>query len=296
MSAGERENDGLTEREDGDMGVGEYGSRREREKGNRSEGGASDSTPPHPHTPTPPHSDSLTPSPPHTPILTASGLIKHYPTAGGDLEVLSGLDLEVYRGEMVAIVGESGTGKSTLLHLLGALDRPTAGTVSFEGEDVFAKSDEALAKFRSRSIGFVFQFHHLLPEFSAFENVAMPAMIAGQSLDQAKPRVMELLELLGIQGRADHRPSQLSGGEQQRVAVARALMNRPGLVLADEPTGNLDTKTAGVLHDELRRLADRHDQAFVIATHNPALASQADRILRLEDGVLHDATVELKGG
>ena len=181
-----------------------------------------------------------------TPILTARGLSKHYPTAVGELEVLSGLDLEVYRGEMVAIVGESGTGKSTLLHLLGALDRPTAGTVSFEGEDVFAKSDEALAKFRSRSIGFVFQFHHLLPEFSAFENVAMPAMIAGQSLDRAKPRVMELLELLGIQGRADHRPSQLSGGEQQRVAVARALMNRPGLVLADEPTGNLDTKTAFV--------------------------------------------------
>ena len=241
------------------------------------------------------HPQTHTSSHAEIPILTATGLKKHYPTADGELKVLSGLDLEVYRGEMVAIVGESGTGKSTLLHLLGALDRPTAGTVSFEGEDVFAKSDEALARFRSRSIGFVFQFHHLLPEFSAFENVAMPAMIAGQSLDQARPRVMELLELLGIEGRAEHRPSQLSGGEQQRVAVARALMNRPGLVLADEPTGNLDTKTADVLHDEIRRLADLHDQAFVIVTHNPALASRADRILRLEDGVLHDVTGEFKG-
>ncbi len=230
---------------------------------------------------------------PAKPILVAEGLVKRYPTADGELEVLSGLDFEVRSGEMVAIVGESGTGKSTLLHLLGALDRPTAGTVSFEGENVFAKSDESLAKFRSRSIGFVFQFHHLLPEFSALENVAMPAMIARQSLDEATPRAIELLELLGLSERAEHRPGQLSGGEQQRVAVARALMNRPGLVLADEPTGNLDTKTADILHDEIRRLADSHDQAFVIVTHNPALALLADRILRLEGGVLHDATVEL---
>ena len=230
-----------------------------------------------------------------SPILQATDLIKNYPTADGELEVLSGLDLEINRGEMVAIVGESGTGKSTLLHLLGALDRPTAGIVSFQGEDVFAKNDEALADFRSRSIGFVFQFHHLLPEFSALENVAMPAMIAGQSLDDAKPRVYELLDLLGLTDRADHRPSQLSGGEQQRVAVARALMNRPGIVLADEPTGNLDTKTADILHDEIRRLADRHDQAFVIVTHNLALASLGDRILRLEGGILHDVTQELKG-
>ncbi len=244
--------------------------------------------------------DTAIPSPPHpltpSPILNAAGLTKHYPTADGELEVLSGLELEISRGEMVAIVGESGTGKSTLLHLLGALDRPTSGTVTFEGEDVFTKGDEALARFRSRSIGFVFQFHHLLPEFSALENVAMPAMITGQSLDAAKPRVMELLSLLGLVDRAEHRPSQLSGGEQQRVAVARALMNRPGIVLADEPTGNLDTKTADVLHDEIRRLADMHDQAFVIVTHNPALAALADRILRLEGGVLHDATDELKGG
>ncbi|MDX1440653.1 MAG: ABC transporter ATP-binding protein [Rubricoccaceae bacterium] len=228
-------------------------------------------------------------------LLSASGLVKRFPTAEGELEVLSGVDFEVRKGEMVAIVGESGTGKSTLLHLLGALDRPTAGTVAFEGHDVFAKSDEALADFRGRSIGFVFQFHHLLPEFSALENVAMPAMILGQGLEKAKVRAMELLSLLGLKERAEHRPSELSGGEQQRVAVARALMNQPGLVLADEPTGNLDTKTADVLHDELRRLADTQEQAFVIVTHNPALASLADRILRLEGGVLYDVTEELKG-
>lgn len=229
-------------------------------------------------------------------ILETRGLVKRYPTAEGELEVLSGIDLDIRTGEMVAVVGESGTGKSTLLHLLGALDRPTSGTVFFEGEDVFAKKDEALADFRGRSIGFVFQFHHLLPEFSALENVAMPAMILGQSLDEARPRALELLELLGLRDRAEHRPSELSGGEQQRVAVARALMNRPGLVLADEPTGNLDTRTADILHDELRRLASLNDQAFVIVTHNPTLAALADRILRLEGGRLHDATAALKQG
>lgn len=229
------------------------------------------------------------------PILKASSVAKRYPTAEGELEVLNDLSFEVRRGEMVAIVGESGTGKSTLLHLLGALDRPSAGTIQFEGEDVFAKDDEALADFRGRSIGFVFQFHHLLPEFSAVENVCMPAMILGESLDGAKPRALELLELLGLKDRAEHRPSELSGGEQQRVAVARALMNKPGLVLADEPTGNLDTKTAEILHDELRRLANLNDQAFVIVTHNPTLAALADRILSLEGGRLLDTTAELRG-
>jgi lipoprotein-releasing system ATP-binding protein len=224
----------------------------------------------------------------------AEGLVKRYPTAGGSLEVLSGLDLAVYPGEMVAVVGESGTGKSTLLHLLGALDRPTAGTVRFRGKDVFTQPDEALAAFRNRALGFVFQFHHLLPEFTALENVAMPALIAGQRLDAARPRAAELLALLGLADRAEHRPGQLSGGEQQRVAVARALMNRPGLVLADEPTGNLDTRTAERLHDELRRLASMHEQAFVVVTHNPALAALADRVLELRDGRLHDVTVERK--
>ena len=224
------------------------------------------------------------------PILEAEGLVKRYSTAGGYLEVLSGLDLTVRAGEMVAVVGESGTGKSTLLHLLGALDRPTAGHVLFRSEDVFAQKDEALAAFRNRAIGFVFQFHHLLPEFTALENVAMPALIAGEGLDAARPRATELLALLGLGARADHRPSQLSGGEQQRVAVARALMNRPGLVLADEPTGNLDTRTAEKLHDEIRRLASTQDQAFVVVTHNPALAALADRVLELREGRLHHAT------
>ncbi len=219
-------------------------------------------------------------------ILDARGIRKSYPTATGELVVLNGLNVSIRAGEMVAIVGESGTGKSTLLHLLGALDRPTEGTVAFRGEDVFAKGDEDLASFRNRSIGFVFQFHHLLPEFSAIENVQMPGLIAGKTDAESKPRAEELLKMLGLGERMDHRPSQLSGGEQQRVAVARALMNSPGLVLMDEPSGNLDTRTAGVLHDELKRLSRSEDQAFVVVTHNPALADLADRVLRLEGGQL----------
>lgn len=221
------------------------------------------------------------------PLLTAEGLQKSYPTGGGGrLDVLTGLDFRARPGEVVAVVGESGTGKSTLLHLLGALDRPDAGTVTYKGEDIFRKSDEDLAAFRNREIGFIFQFHHLLPEFTALENVAMPALIAHRSLAAALPRAMELLRVLGLEGRATHRPSELSGGEQQRVAVARALMNEPGLVLADEPTGNLDTKTAERLHDEILRLSREFDHTFVIATHNLALASIADRVLRLAEGVL----------
>jgi lipoprotein-releasing system ATP-binding protein len=221
-------------------------------------------------------------------MLVAEGLSKSYPTAAGTLTVLSDVSLTVRAGEIVAIVGESGTGKSTLLHLLGALDRPTAGTVRYDGLDVFAKDDEALADFRNRSVGFVFQFHHLLPEFDALENVAMPALIRGVSLAKATPRAAELLRSLGLEARADHRPAQLSGGEQQRVAVARALMNEPQLVLADEPTGNLDTKTAEVLHDEIVRLARERTQAFVIVTHNPSLAGRADRVLHLREGRLTD--------
>jgi len=229
------------------------------------------------------------PRPPgQTPILSARGLGKEYPTATGGLRVLGGLDVDVYPGELVAVVGESGTGKSTLLHLLGALDRPTEGTVTYRGEDVFAKGDEALAAFRNRAIGFVFQFHHLLPEFTALENVSMPALIAGGTFQTADGRARELLGMLGLGDRLDHRPSQLSGGEQQRVAVARALMNEPGLVLMDEPSGNLDTKTAERLHDELLRLTRDADQAFVVVTHNPALAALADRVLRLEGGRLVD--------
>ena len=220
------------------------------------------------------------------PMLEADRLSKSYPTAAGTLDVLRDASLVVRAGEIVAIVGESGTGKSTLLHLLGALDRPTSGTVRYDGLDVFEKNDEALADFRNRSVGFIFQFHHLLPEFSALENVAMPALIHGTSLAKATPRAMELLRSLGLEPRADHRPAQLSGGEQQRVAVARALMNEPRLVLADEPTGNLDTKTAELLHDEIVRLARERTQAFVLVTHNPSLAGRADRVLHLREGRL----------
>ncbi|MEM1054127.1 MAG: ABC transporter ATP-binding protein [Bacteroidota bacterium] len=230
------------------------------------------------------------------PVLSARGLVKRYPTADGELEVLSGLDLDIVPGEMVAVVGESGTGKSTLLHLLGALDRPTFGTVHFRGDNVFEKGDEALARFRNQSLGFVFQFHHLLPEFSALENVEMPALIAGRDFSEARVRARSLLDGLGLAERLDHRPSQLSGGEQQRVAVARSLMNRPGLVLMDEPTGNLDVTTATRLHDELRRLAQEEDAAFVIVTHNPSLAALADRVLRLEAGRLRPDSAPQEAG
>lgn len=220
------------------------------------------------------------------PILQAHDLAKSYPTAAGPLEVLQNLSLEVQTGEMVAVVGESGTGKSTLLHLLGALDRPTAGSVSFDGVNIFEKGDRELASFRNRSIGFVFQFHHLLPEFTALENVEMPALIAGDGINGARSRAMALLEGMGLADRRTHRPAELSGGEQQRVALARALMNRPRLVLMDEPTGNLDTPTAERLHDELRRLTDEDNQTLVVVTHNQSLADRAGRVLRLEGGGL----------
>lgn len=221
-------------------------------------------------------------------LLEARALRKEYRT-GGDvpLIVLDGLSLQIRSGEMVSIVGESGTGKSTLLHLLGALDRPTAGTVEYEGRDIFSHSDEELARFRNRSIGFVFQFHHLLPEFTALENVAMPALVQNKEFSDVRERALELLRAVGLEARADHQPSELSGGERQRVAVVRALMNRPGLVLLDEPTGNLDTRTAEEMHEELERLNETFDQTFVIGTHNLGLASRTDRILRLKDGVLH---------
>ncbi|MBO6576764.1 MAG: ABC transporter ATP-binding protein [Rhodothermales bacterium] len=221
------------------------------------------------------------------PLVSVRDLHKAYPTAGGGrLEVLAGVDLDVQEGEVVAIVGQSGSGKSTLLHLIGALDRPDNGSVLFRGNEVFGRSDADLARFRNESIGFVFQFHHLLPEFTAVENVAMPALIRRVGMAEARARAMELLQLMGLDARAEHMPSELSGGEQQRVAVARALMNQPALVLADEPTGNLDTETSGRLHEELVTLSRDMGQAFVIVTHNPSLAERADRVLRLEQGRL----------
>jgi lipoprotein-releasing system ATP-binding protein len=223
------------------------------------------------------------------PLLTVDNLVKQYDTGGDEpLTVLQGLNMSVEEGDIVAVVGESGTGKSTLLHLLGALDRPTAGTVRFNGDDLFAKSDDALAAFRNRSIGFVFQFHHLLPEFTALENVAMPALIQHRAMSDVTPRARELLDLLGLADRADHRPGTLSGGEKQRVAIARALMNEPALVLMDEPTGNLDARTAEPMHREIERLSRDIDQTFVLATHDPSLAGIASRAYRLELGRLHD--------
>lgn len=220
-------------------------------------------------------------------MLSVQQIEKSYPLAdGGLLTVLNQFNFEVKRGEVVAVVGESGAGKSTLLHILGTLDRPDSGKVFFDDLDVFAQSDEELAKFRNRRIGFVFQFHHLLPEFTAIENVQMPAMIARQNMSHAKTRAAFLLKQLGLGERMHHRPNQLSGGEQQRVAVARALMNGPDLILADEPTGNLDEATAEKLHQEIIRLSRTFNQSFIIVTHNPTLAQLADRVLRMEKGIL----------
>ena len=225
---------------------------------------------------------------PAVPLLSARDLTKRYAQGTGGLDVLRGVSLDVAPGEFVAIVGESGTGKSTLLHLLGALDRPTSGTVAFRGEDVFGRGDEALARFRNRHVGFVFQFHHLLPEFSALENAAMPALVQDVPMATAEARARALLVRLGLGERLGHRPGQLSGGEQQRVAVARALMNAPDVVLMDEPSGNLDTTTADALHAEIVRLARDEGRAFVVVTHNPALAALADRTLRMDAGRLVD--------
>ena len=202
------------------------------------------------------------------------------------LFVLRGINLTVYTGEILAIVGASGAGKSTLLHIIGTLDRPTSGTVSFDNTDVFAMDDEHLAQFRNQQIGFVFQFHHLLPEFTAFENVAMPALIFGKSETDIQQRVSELLNNVGLRDKSDAKPTQLSGGEQQRVAVARALMNSPKVILADEPSGNLDTESAGQLHELIWTLSREHKQTFIVVTHNEELAKRADRIVRIQDGVI----------
>lgn len=228
--------------------------------------------------------------------LEAAGLHRHYSGgAGGDLHILRGVDLVVQPGEAVAIVGASGAGKSTLLHLLGALDRPSSGTVRLAGESVEGLSDEALADLRNRHVGFVFQFHHLLREFTALENVMMPCLIAGHAEAQARARAHELLDEVGLAARAKHKPTELSGGEQQRVAVARALANSPGVLLADEPSGNLDSETSVRLHDSLFRLRDRRAEAgrsfsMVLVTHNDELASRANRVLKLADGRLMPVT------
>lgn len=221
------------------------------------------------------------------PVLEGRALRKVYVGGdGGELTVLDGVEIRVAPGEAVAIVGASGAGKSTLLHVLGALDRPTAGDVILAGRSLISLPDRELAAVRNARIGFVFQFHHLLREFSALENVMMPLLIAGTDRPSAVGRAQELLGAVGLQERLQHKPSQLSGGEQQRVAVARALMNRPLLLLADEPSGNLDTHTSERLHDLFFRLRAEHGVALIMATHNRKLADRADRVLLLEHGVL----------
>jgi lipoprotein-releasing system ATP-binding protein len=225
-------------------------------------------------------------------ILEARDLAKSY--VGGDgglIHVLEGVDLAVRRGEMVAVVGTSGAGKSTLLHLLGALDRPTRGYVVLDGDPLNGLTDEALARLRNRKVGFVFQFHHLLREFSALENVMMPLRIAGWAPALARSRAEELLARVGLGGRMTHRPGELSGGEQQRTAVARALAIDPVVVLADEPSGNLDTFNAERLHDEFVRLVRELEIAMVVVTHNRSLAARADRVLLLEAGRLRETDV-----
>lgn len=217
-------------------------------------------------------------------IIITRNLSKSYPTATGMLEVLKNINLNVYAGEIIAVVGASGVGKSTFLHLLGALDRPTQGEVIIGDTPLSELNDRQLAYFRNQFIGFVFQFHHLLPEFTALENVLMPAMIARRNGRELRQRAVQLLQDVGVEQRMGHRPGQLSGGEQQRVAVARALMNEPQLVLADEPSGNLDRLSSESLHQLLFDLSRRDHRTFIIVTHNLALAERADRVVELFDG------------
>jgi len=220
------------------------------------------------------------------PVLTARSIEKAYATPRGRLDVLKGLDLEVLAGTIVAILGASGSGKSTLLNILGTLDRPDAGTLEVRGWRVDPLRDDELAAFRARRLGFVFQFHHLLPEFSAEENVMLPLLIAGEGAGPARERAQAALADVGLAERWDHRPAQLSGGEAQRVAVARALVAGPELVLADEPSGNLDQRSAQQLHELIAALARERRQTFVVVTHNDRLAAIADRVLTLEGGRL----------
>ncbi len=225
-------------------------------------------------------------------VLSAEGIVKSYRGGdGGILHILNGVQLEVARGEMIAVVGTSGAGKSTLLHVLGARDRPTQGRVVVDGESLEGRSDEELAAIRNHKVGFVFQFHHLLREFTALENVMMPARIAGRDPVAARRRAEELLALVGLGGRMHHRPAELSGGEQQRTAVARSLAMDPVLLLADEPSGNLDHGNAERLHDLLAELARELEIGMVVVTHNRSLAARADRVLLLEDGVLAETDV-----
>ena len=223
-------------------------------------------------------------------LLTGENIWKEYPMGKNQsLQVLKGVNIDIRQGEFVVIVGPSGSGKSTLLHLLGGLDQPTEGVIKLGEQNIFAQTEEELASFRNRSLGFIFQFHHLLPEFTALENVCMPALISGKTIKEAIPRGQLLLEQVGLSDRLNHKPNELSGGEQQRVAVARALMNNPQLVLADEPSGNLDEENGLSLHRLLVHLSESLGMTFVVATHNIDLTRRANRVLRLSEGKLNVA-------
>lgn len=213
-------------------------------------------------------------------MIQATGIHKSY----GSLEVLKGIDLHIAKREIVSIVGASGAGKSTLLHIIGTLDKADRGQLCIDGTEINKLNDTDLAAFRNQKIGFVFQFHHLLPEFTALENICIPAYIGGMGKKEAVERAEQLLEYLNLSNRKTHKPSELSGGEQQRVAVARALINQPAVVLADEPSGNLDSKSAEELHKLFFRLRDEMNQTFVIVTHNPTLAQMSDRTITIKDG------------
>ncbi|MDY0301498.1 MAG: ABC transporter ATP-binding protein [Trichlorobacter sp.] len=226
-------------------------------------------------------------------LLSVSGLCKSYQTGSSQVEVLKGINLEVAKGTTTALVGASGAGKTTLLHIMGALDRPSSGTVLFNGKNLFKHTDRELADFRSKNIGFVFQFHHLLPEFSAVENTMMPALIARENRRQAEDKAKELLSELGLGHRFEHRPGELSGGEQQRVAIARALVMNPDLLLADEPTGNLDMKTSEAIHQSLLRLQQKNGITMIIVTHNERLAAGMEQVIRLTDGLIKSSVAEV---
>ncbi|MDQ1254967.1 MAG: lipoprotein-releasing system ATP-binding protein [Euryarchaeota archaeon] len=218
-----------------------------------------------------------------SPIIELKDLTKTY-TDGTEFHALDHVSLRIERGEFVAIVGPSGSGKSTLMHLIGLLDTPSSGTLLLDGNDVTKMSDKARSEMRNRMLGFIFQYHHLLPDFTALENVMMPLLIAGNDRKEAMKTAEKLLKEVGLEDRMDHRPNELSGGQNQRVAIARALSCAPAIVLGDEPTGNLDTKTGDMIYDLLRHLNNEYNQTFIVVTHNEDLASKADKIIRLVDG------------